>query len=60
MSGYPPNLPFRLDPNGRWNGLIRKKGLTFDLETGDFYVGINAPHAKRLVLKGIPRKEPKQ
>ncbi len=59
MIGYPPNLPFRLDTNGHWSGLIRKKGQTFDMETGSFYVGVAASHLKRLVLTQIPRRETK-
>ena len=54
--GYPPNLPSQLEPNRRWTGIVRKGQLTFDLQTGDFYVGIGASHSKRYTLKRIPRK----
>jgi len=53
MIGYPPNLPSQLDPNRRWTGIVRKR---FDVQTGDFWVGIGASHTKRLVFKHIPRK----
>lgn len=60
IKGYQPNLPSQLELNQRWTGVVRKAILGFDVQTGDFYVGVAASHAKRLILKHIPRKEPKQ
>ena len=56
LKGYPPNLPSLLEPNQRWTGIVNKGLLTFDPQTGDFYVGIGASHTKREALKHIPRK----
>ena len=52
LNGDPPNLPFLLDPNRRWSGIVRKERIEFDLRTGDFYVGIGASHAKRANRRG--------
>jgi hypothetical protein len=60
LTGYPPNIPFDLEPNKRWTGLIRKRqDKIADLQTGDFYVAIAASHTDRMVIKRIPKRKPK-
>jgi hypothetical protein len=56
LKAYAPNLPSVLEPNQRWTGIIRKGLFDFDLQTGDFYVGIGASHSKRHTLTRIPPK----
>jgi hypothetical protein len=58
LKNYPSNIPFNLEPNKRWTGLIRKRQDKIeDVQTGNFYVAISASHTDRLTLKKVPKRK---
>jgi hypothetical protein len=63
LKNYPVNVPFELEPNRRWTGIVRKRqgpaDFQADLQSGNFYVGISASHTDRLITKRIPKPKPR-
>ena len=57
---YPnrPAIPYLLEPNTRWTGVVRKRIVKMDLQTGDYYVGVAASHTSRMQTRQIPKRKP--
>lgn len=60
LKGYPPNIPFDLEPAKKWTGVVRKRtDVIPNLHTGTFYIGVYASHRDRPYLSVIPKAKDK-
>jgi hypothetical protein len=56
LKGYPPCIPFGLEPNKNWNGVVRNRpDLPTDLHTGKVYVALHTTHRDKPYLAHIPK-----
>jgi hypothetical protein len=59
LDGLPLNVPFQLDANKMWTGIMKKNSdFIADIENGEYYAGVFVTHRDKAIIKKIPAYKP--